>query len=88
MIDSEDVELPAIDGDVASHDAHPVTVENGGGQTLAGLAHPATMLGHSDSCLSSSSTLMSLNVNTRTLLRKRAGRNMSHTQASVISISK
>ncbi|RKT73023.1 hypothetical protein DFJ66_6349 [Saccharothrix variisporea] len=55
----------------------------GGGQELNG---PSS--GRRRSGLSSSSTLTSLNVITRTFFTNRAGRYMSHTQASDIRTSK
>ena len=49
---------------------------------------PALSPGNSSSGLSSSSMLTSLKVNTRTVFAKRAGRYMSHTQASRMVTSK
>ena len=56
--------------------------------TLGGQPPKPESAGSEMSGFSSSSTLTSLNVITRTFFTKRAGRYMSHTQASCISTSK
>src|SRR5690606_24511138 len=84
----EDVELAGTDGDVASQDLDPVSLQEAGRHHLSCPSEAAAVFAHSSSGRDSSSMLMSLKVRTLTLLRKRAGRNMSQTQASSITTSK
>ena len=74
--------------------AEPRGDNRGVGRRTRGVGGPCFRLpnwlpsGSRRSGLSSSSTLTSLNVSTRTFFTNRAGRYMSHTQASDIRTSK
>ncbi len=74
----------------------PVAVEQrvarvrvpGRDRVLTGHPERTAVVGHGQISLASSSMFTSLKVTTRTLATKRAGRYMSHTQASLSSSSK
>lgn len=88
-VEHEKVDLPAGDGDIPAQLDEPVADQPPGGESLTRRtdrgAAPAQSL---SSVFSSFSTFTSRNVRTWTCSRNRAGRNMSHTQASLITTSK
>jgi hypothetical protein len=83
------VDLPAIHLDVTGNDAKATPRQPPGRELLTGRAQFSAARAQSfSSVFSSFSTLTSRNVRTWTCSRKRAGRNMSQTQASLITTSK
>ncbi len=83
------VDLTAIHGNIGREDAKPVILEKASGQLLPETPHSRALVSQSfNSDFSNSSTFTSRKVRTCTCSRKRAGRNMSQTQASFISTSK
>lgn len=87
---NDQVDFAATNDNVASQDPTAVTRQKRSGEALTETAETAAMLRRRQSRLagSSSSMLTSRNVITLTRFTKRAGRYMSHTQASSNSSSK
>ena len=84
----QQVDLASSHSQVAPDHAAPVTGDEVAGQPLGRLTEEAAAIGHSRPDCSISSTLTSRKVSTLTRLRNRAGRYMSHTQASSSRTSK
>jgi hypothetical protein len=88
-ITNHDVDLPAIHFDVARNDGKATCRQPPSRELLTGRAQFGAARAQSlSSVFSSFSTLTSRKVRTWTCSRKRAGRNMSQTQASLITTSK
>lgn len=85
---SYEIDLPTCDLDITGHDADTQLTQPPGGDDLTGPANPGAVDQSLSSVFSSFSTFTSRNVSTWTFSRNRAGRNMSHTQASLITTSK
>ncbi len=84
----DQIDLTAGDGDVAPDDLRTGPREHSSGDPLAGPTYERPMGGSIGAPGSSSSMFTSRKVRTRTLVRNRAGRYMSHTHASSSSSSK
>ncbi len=88
-VEHEKVDLPAGDGDIPAQLDEPVADQPPGGESLTRRTDRGAAPAQSfSSVFSSFSTFTSRNVRTWTCSRNRAGRNMSHTQASLITTSK
>lgn len=88
-VPGDQVDLSVTDTDIPTLDLEPLSRQPPSGDLLAGTAdRPSRVAQSLSSVFSSFSTFTSRNVRTRTFSRNRAGRNMSHTQASLIVTSK
>lgn len=88
-VTDQNIDFPAIHFDVAGNDGKTARRQPPGRELLTGRAQFGAARAQSlSSVFSSFSTLTSRNVRTWTCSRKRAGRNMSQTQASLITTSK
>ncbi len=83
-----EVDLAAGYGHVPAEDLTACPSKHPGGETLRRSGYPRPMGGSIGAPGSSSSMLTSRKVSTRTFVRNRAGRYMSHTHASSNSSSK
>ncbi len=88
-VEHEQIDLPAGHTDVAVQLDEPVAGQPPGGESLSRRTVRGAACAQSlSSVFSSFSTFTSRNVRTWTCSRNRAGRNMSHTQASLMTTSK
>ncbi len=89
VIDGEEVDLTTFDLQVPIQDRHALRGEPPGCQMLPGHTQRKARVDQMEiSVFSNFSTFTSRKVRTRTVSRNRAGRNMSHTQASLMITSK